>query len=60
MKRMTPFNRDAVADNCLNRMFQAFTCSYGEWNRDKILASLKRKLSTKLRKDKVCDTTQNN
>ena len=49
MKRMSPEHRGSVLDALVQKLEHEWLCRYGEWNRDKLLIELERKLKNRRR-----------
>jgi len=47
MKRMSPGQRGSVLNSLLEKLEHDWLCRYGQWNRDKLLQELEKKLRAK-------------
>ena len=52
MKRLAPERRNQLIKDHIRHLVSDWTCRYGEWNRQKLLAELESALKARRRKDK--------
>lgn len=58
MKRLAPERRNQLIKDHLRHLVSDWTCRYGEWNRQKLLAELESALKTRRRKKEGAEPAQ--